>query len=237
MQLSQSDVTFLVAAIQTADKLDINSIIIEPESVRAIDDGRTVLILSNSQSNKTFTQFGTIYINRVSTFVDRWKMMTSTGKSISVDAQMGGPVTGQFVQTLIMRAGRNKVDFRCSNPSTSRIPRQLVGNPGITSKFNEETISMLGSGKTAMATKLATLYLNNGELQFILKDVNSDELVIDTNEEIIYHKPGINFVHKYSLPSLLSAMKGSTSQQLSVNDRGILTVPVNGLDVHIMPLE
>jgi len=234
MNLSPSQTTYISQAAKTAHQLGITSLIIEPGTVRGIDDARTVLLIHNEDVPNM--PFGTICLNRISTFVERANMALSPS-SVTEVMETGGSTP--FAQTVTFKSGRTKIEFRCANPAVCKIPRQIVGEPAVVIESWPDLHKMLTSGKTAMACKDVCFYLNKGQLSVLMKDINSDELKIDSDVDISYC-PGFHnhqFTHTYSLAAVLSVLKLNHTGKFAVNSRGFLTMPVNGLNAHILPLE
>lgn len=237
MKLTAETLNFIQRVVNTADLVKIDSIIIEPNAVRAIDDNHTVFIFHTDDVPDM--EFGSIGLNRTSVFTSRFELgKNMTDFAVEATVEGSDPAT-MYARSLSMKAKGFKVEYRCANPNVIRAPKQLHDEIVYSVRLDPEVVSMLQKGQTAMTTDEVTIIGNEHGVFFEMSDINSDTMtyrfVNEATRTNIDDDEPVNFTHSYALKTILPLFKISPTGQFSVTTQGIMQVVVNGLNVYVMP--
>jgi len=224
MKLDSDTLSFIQTVVHTAGLVDIESIIIDEESVRGLADNNTVVLLEKDIPSLSV---GAIGINRTDVFQQRLDVVSELEK-FAVDAV----VDGEFVRSLTMKAKGTKVDYRCANPTTIRAPRVINDQMSATVQLNPDAVKMLQKGVAAMGAEVVELRSDKNGISFALIDTNQD-----TFEYSFAGAEGNvgEFAHKYPTKTLLALFKHDPENTFEVGAKGTLLVKINGLGVYVLP--
>lgn len=241
MKLSQTSLDYIRNVVSTADLVKIDSIIIEPNRVRGIDENHTVFILH--ETNVPDLEVGSIGINRMGVFTSRFDL----GKSLSdfnVDAIVEGddPKTS-YARSLTMKAKGIKVEYRCANPSVLKAPRIVHDVVKYRIQINPEVLSMMQKGMAAMSTDTVTFIGAKEGVYIEMSDINADKLtylitdVIHTlpSEDGEDDEDEIDFQYSFQLKTLLPLFKTNPIADIFFTvPEGMLKIVVNDLNVYVL---
>ena len=235
MKMDQASLIYIQNVVNTADIAKITNIIIEPGKVRAIDEGRTVVIFQDK--NVPAMPFGAIGINRIDVFSDRFDI-AKTMDDFSVDVTVKGEDTDTpWAQAITFKGKRIKVDYRCANPLTIQAPKTLNDGVKFKIQMNPEALSLMVKGHAAMKADVVTLFGGPDGVFFEMADINADALTYkfaDTFDNISDDND-CEFSHKYQIKTLLPLFKACPTSYFYITTRGMLKVVVNNLDVFVIP--
>lgn len=224
MKLKDSEIDFIQTTVQTAQLVDIDSIIIEPGKVRGVDDNRSVVIFQEGIPDMSF---GSIGLNRVDTFLSRLDVILGAKTQPTIEAQ----IDKDYVRSLIMKTKGTKIDYRCAAPATIQAPTHIHDEIVTDITVPPEAITMLAKGLTAMGnTENLTIISNDKEVRFCLTDINQDEFNHKFSDSIDY-----TFSYKYPVKYVLTLLKKHPDGIFSVGEKGILKFELNGLGLYLMP--
>lgn len=237
MKLSTATLDFIRKVVSTAEIVKIDSIIIEPNRVRAIDDSHTVFICHVDDVPEM--EFGSIGLNRIGVFNSRFDI-GKTLKDFSVEAVVeGSDPDKKYARSLIMKATGVTVEYRCARPDLLRAPKAVNDVETYVIQANPEAIMMLQKGQSAMSTDDVTFVGSDEGVVFEMTDINADKMTyqfadavhrIDDEDEA-----SISFSHSYPLKTILPLLKSDATGFFTLTSQGILKVMVNGLSVYVMP--
>lgn len=247
MKLSSDTLSFIQRVVNTADLVKIESIIIEPNLVRAIDDNHTVFILQTKDVPDM--EFGSIGLNRTNVFTSRFELGKTLADFVVEATVEGKDPSSMFTRALTMTAKGIKVDYRCANPSLIKAPKQLHDTLVYQVQIDPEVVLMMQKGQAAMSSDEIT-FVGTGELHhqgagvpsgvfFEMSDINADKMSYQfangaTRLDDEDDQP-VNFNHAYALKTLLPLFKVNPTGRFSLTTQGILKIVINGLDVYVMP--
>lgn len=236
MKLSSESLSFIQRVVNTADLVKIDSIIIEPKVVRAIDDNHTVFILQTK--NVPTLEFGSIGLNRTNVFTSRFEL-GKTMTDFAVEATVEGKDEAMYVRALTMKAKGIKVDYRCANPNLIKAPKQLHDTLAYQVQIDPEVVLMMQKGQAAMSADEVTFIGNSSGVLFEMSDINADKMnyqfanaAVRLDDE---DDTPIAFIHAYALKTLLPLFKINPTGSFSLTTQGILKIVINDLDVYVMP--
>lgn len=237
MKLSSESLSFIQRVVNTADLVKIESIIIEPNVVRAIDDNHTVFILQTQDVPDM--EFGSIGLNRTNVFTSRFELgKTMTDFAVEATVEGKDPAL-MYARALTMKAKGIKVDYRCANPSLIKAPKQLHDTPAYQVQIDPEVVLMMQKGQAAMSADEITFIGNDTGVFFEMSDINADKMNYSfTNAALRLDDEDdtpVDFVHSYALKTLLPLFKINPTGCFSLTTQGILKIVINGLDVYVMP--
>lgn len=231
MKLQQKDIDFIYNVVRTASIVAIDNIIIEKDLVRAIDENKTVVLWQNE--NIPSMPFGSIGLNRISVFTARYDI-ARTQSNFVMEAVVDKD--SSFARSLTMKAKGIKIDYRCANPTTINAPRQVNDVLKNRVKLNSEAVALLQKGLAAMGAETVSIISNDG-VSFELVDVNNDVFkhTFADEPEPLTNDSDTKFAHRYPAKTLLALFKQNTEGTFDVGQKGILCVPVNNLNIYVLP--
>lgn len=249
MKLSQPTLDYIRNVVSTADMVKIDSIIIEPDRVRGIDENHTVFILQNT--DVPALEVGSIGLNRLNVFTSRFDL----GKSMSdftVDAVVEGddPETS-YARSLTMKAKGVKVEYRCANPGVLKAPRLVHDVVRYRIQLNPEALMMMQKGMAAMSADTVTFVGSSKGVHFEMSDINADKMQYQVTD-VVHVIPlenaddqddddeeddgDFSFSHGYQLKTLLPLFKANPIADIFFTvPEGMLKIVVNDLDVYVLP--
>lgn len=231
MKLSPETLAFIQNVVHTAEMVDIDSIIIDPESVRGLSENNTVVLLEKDVPQ---LEIGSIGLNRTDVFQQRLDVVKELDK-FAIDAVVDEDKG--FVRSLTMKAKGTKVDYRCANPATIRAPRIINDELSARVEITPEAVKMLQKGASAMGAELVEFRSDAEGVSFALVDANSDTFehsFADAASPLSKDSDG-SFTHKYPVKTLLSLFKDGSVTHFDVGAKGTMLVKVNDLGVYVIP--
>jgi len=231
MKLDQETIKFIQGTVKTAQLVNIDSIIIEPDHVRAIDDDKTVVIYQNKDVPSL--PFGSIGLSRLGDFYSRLDI-ARTQDDFHIDAVLSEDEA--WARSLIMKGKGIKIDYRCAKPDTIQAPRTLHDTMKTRVKLNGNAVLLLQKGQAAMSAETVTIISNDG-VSFEIIDVNNDifKHTFADGAEPLTEDDDVRFAFRYPIKTLLALFKKNPDGFFSVGERGILMITINGLDVYVLP--
>jgi len=237
MKLDQSIVDYIFNVVKTAKLVNIDNIIIEPGLVRAMNDGRTVVL--RSAENVPDLPFSSIGITRINDILARYEIVSKID-GFYVEAKTDSD--GEYATQLILKAKRTKVDYRCGDPRTLNAPKQINDVMCHNVELSESVVEMLVKGAAAMGSENVSFISDNDGVVFKLADDNKDifKCEFETRAIPIANAEGKmpssnSFAHSYSVKTLLALFKNHTDVVFSIGQKGIISFPINGLTVYVIP--
>lgn len=231
MKLSNETLTFIQNVVHTAGIVDIDSIIIDPESVRGLAENNTVVLLEKDVPE---LEIGSVGLNRTDVFQQRLGVVKDLD-SFAVDAVMDDEKG--FVRSLTMKAKGTKIDYRCANPTTIRAPRVINDELSARVDVTADAVQMLQKGAAAMGSDLVQFHSDKDGVRFELIDTNNDtfdHLFAEKATPLSKESEGY-FTHKYPVKTLLALFKDDSVDHFSVGSKGTLLVKINDLGVYVLP--
>jgi len=231
MKIDHETITFIQNVVKTAQLVNIDNIIIEPERVRAIDEDKTVVILQTD--NVPDMPFGSIGLSRIPVFQSRLDI-AKTQDNFSLEAVVN---EGEdFTRSLIMKGKGIKIDYRCAKPSSLQGPHRHHDDLVARVKLNAEAVVLLQKGQAAMSADEVTI-ISNDEVSFEIVDVNNDvfkHTFADSAESLI-DDDIVKFAHRYPIKILHALFKQNPEGYFEIGKKGILRITINNLDVYVIP--
>lgn len=236
MKVEPASLAYVQNVVATVTTIGIDSVILEPGRVRAVDEDSTVFLLHTT--GVPDFEFGSIGINRIATFASRLSIAKSIA-DFTIDATVDGPEDAQYVRALTMKAKGTKIDYRCANPATIRAPKGMNDAIKYRVKMQPEAVLHMTKGKDAMGADEVTLIGNTDGASFELVDINGDKLTYKFADDVDLVQPDDTsdpkFSHKYPLKLMLTLFKHNSDSAFHITTRGMLKTSINGLDVYVLP--
>lgn len=232
MKLDAITISYLQTVVKTAKLVNIDSVIIEPNIVRAIADDNSVVILQNKDVPDM--PFGSIGMNRLDTFNSRYELLRTQEKfGVEVDIDEDA----KCVRAIIMKAKGTKIDYRCAKPQTIKAPRQINDTLKHRVKMNGDTVVLLNKAVAAMSGPEHVTLISNEGVSLELSDINNDTFKHTFMENADKLTPDANgkFAHRYFVKTLLPLLKQDSEGHFDVGAKGILAFYVNNLTVYVLP--
>lgn len=237
MDVKASTLQYIEKVIEVADIVGIESIIIEPDRVRATSDGGEVFILHTE--NVPAMPFGSIGIGRTSVFKSRYGVVkslpvtyTATTNTVTLD---GAPV--EFARSIQMTAPKVSIDYRCANPITIKSPKKIIDPVHYTIKVDSEWVDLLNKAQQAMSSDIVDFILSNDKLVFDVKDVNGDAFRYEIGTGIKAEKgAGDEFTYTYHTKVLIPILRKLSDTEVQITSLGLLKAQVSNFNVYLKPV-
>lgn len=227
MKLTKPIVKMLSELMSIASKLGTSSIIIEPGFVRAIDENRSVVVLSEHTLD---LPFASLAISRVDLLAKR--LMIASG---DVDISYEAHESSNQVISLKIKSGRASVDFRCVSAASIKVPKVIAEEFNTTLTMDEEAATNLTKGRSMMGASVATLLYQHNDLLIEICDENSDVFSFNVGTDLVDSERKY-FAYRYDISKLSTILTGSKQTPILIGDnRGILKTTVNGFTVYLLP--
>jgi len=235
MDLSQKDIDYINMVVDTAQALGLESVLIEPDMVRAISEERTIIL--HQTENIEQISVGTICLTRFNLYKARYNLAQSV-KDFKIVASVTND-DDQWVRFLKFKGKGLNIDFRCAEPSQILVPKQINFSALALIKFDDTLLPTLQKGVAAMGSDLITILNNKDGVSFELSDVNSDTLKYIFSSDIsnVSEDPGelTGFAYRYPIKLILSLLKENNDSEMEIDHRGIMRMKINGLSVYLIP--
>lgn len=226
---------YVLNAIKVAQLVNIDSVIIEQNCVRGIDENRTVFILETDNVGKF--ELGDIALSRTNDLTARYDI-AKTQKDFTVLADIVQSDDTNFVRSLLLKAKGIKIDYRCCNPNTITAPKQYNDQLAVEINVNSDAVLLLQKGIAAMGgCEHVTVQSDDSKVSFKLNDVNKDvfEHTFTEQVKLLNDDADINFKHKYSAKALMALLKHNPEGSFSISSKGLLRFPINQIHVFLLP--
>lgn len=228
MKLNEQDIKFIEKTTKTAKIIGIDSVIIEPERIRAIDEERSVFILHKQDiPNLTFDSIG---INRTDLLLSRLEIAREGSNfygECKIDESSG------YVRKLTFGSKGTKVDYLCANPSSIKAPKNINDQNAFKFKIDSDAINMMQKGLAAMGSENVT-FIYNDKVFFEMVDINNDVFSYDISDHCECIGEEEKFAFKFPAKKLLSLLKNYSDEQIWITEQGIMNIKVNDIDVFIL---
>lgn len=236
MQVDKPTLQYLENLVSTAGMFGIDSMIIEPGRVRGLhEDGTSAILHTDNVPDLDFKSVG---LNRVGLFSSRYNMAKGSD-DFTVDVTPNDKDDPQFARALTMKAKGFKVDYRCANPATIRAVKAFAGDyPKYKARMHPEAVVYMIKGTSAMQVDEATIFGSQQRVGLKMIDINGDELeyIFGENVDLLQgDEKEFSFSHRYPVKLLQTMFKGHSDSNFIITHRGLLRMPVNGLDVYVFP--
>ena len=231
MKLDQATVDYVLNVVKTAKMVGIENIIIEPDLVRAMDKDNTTVLYQDE--NVPALPFESIGITRVNDLLSRYEI-AKTQPNLTIEAVVREG--DDFAFSLTLKSKGVKIDYRCNSPAKIRAPRQVNDEMKFKVDLTGEAVLLLQKGQAAMGSEMVSVISNDG-VSFELADVGNDvfQHTFAPDAEPLTEDKNTKFGYRYPAKTLLALFKNDPDGSFSVGAKGILKVPVNGLNVFVLP--
>lgn len=232
MKLEPSLINYIKTVVKTASSIGIDGIIIEQTVVRAMDEDKTVVMCQTDNIPKL--PFDSLGINRINVFTDRLALVENQDNFEVVPVKSN---KDDQVISLNMKALGIKVDYRCANIATISAPKQVNDTIKFRIPLNNEAVTLLARGQTAMGADIVTILSNTDGVAFELVDTNGDVFsnVFTKAAESVGPATSTDFVGRYPVKTLLSLFKQNPNGCFYIGQKGTLKITVNDLDIYVLP--
>lgn len=240
MKLEEEIVNYIFNVVKTADIIGIESIIIEPEMVRSMNDSRTVGLWTDKDVPDM--PFGSIGITRLHDLKTRFSIIEDLKEfNIEVTPDDNGEYAKQLVLSSKASGKRLKIDYRCGDPRRITAPKVLNDIDCFGVQLTPDAVSLYQKGLTAMGATDVSIVSNDG-VSFVFSDIANDiynhtfadtvELIPNSEGEV---ESSTKFAHRYPAKTLLSLFKNNQEAKFTVCKRGMIKFPLNELTVFVLP--
>lgn len=237
MNIDAISLQYVQTVIKTAQLADMDNVIIEPDCVRAINLARNAVIIHTE--NVPSMPFGSIGLTRLHQYESRVNLITSLG-DVAVEATTDtSPSNGQqFVRSLTFKNRKAKVEYRCANPTTMKLPRNIPDEFCFPVRITPEMIRILKQCKDAM--KASTFFLTGDQtngINLIVQNENGDTFTYQVSDLFDSLNDETSFKFMYETKLAVGLLEASPNASCVISKRGVWRLPINGLTTYIIPLK
>jgi len=232
MKLDKNTITYIEKVVDTAKLVGIDSVIIEPNLVRAIDSDNTVVLYQNVGVPEM--PFGAIGLNRLNIFTARYDIAkTQDGFTIEAEVDDGS----SYARSIIMKAKGMKIDYRAANPLAIKAPKQINDTGKYRVSLTAEAVMFLQKAQTAFKeAEMVSLISDGKQVSFELCDVNNDVFKYTFAETIEVLTGGDGkFAYRYPTKILLPLFKHNPLGQFEIGAKGMMSFSLNDLKAYVLP--
>jgi hypothetical protein len=234
MKLDKNIISYIQTVVETSRLIGIDSVIIEPNFVRAWDDAKTVVLFQDKDVPDM--PFGSIGLNRLNIFTARYDI-AKIQDNFTIEAEVDDG--NSFARSLIMKAKGMKIDYRAANPLAIKAPKQIHDAAKYRIQLTPEAVLYLQKAQSAFKEAERVSFISDGkQVSLELCDVNNDvfKYIFAENVECLTGGDG-KFAFRYSIKSLLPLLKHNSQGHFTIGAKGIMVFPLNNLTVHVLPQE
>lgn len=232
MKLSKNITDFIRNAAKVAKIAGIESLAIEQNIVRGMDENKTVVICDNNVPELPFNGIG---IGRIDTFVTRYSLIENRD-DITTEAAIDS--NNQQVIQLTFNTKNIKVEYRCADTTKIKAPKQIKDIMTSIFLLPEDTIETLVKAQTAMGDEKITIVSDKRGTCFELVDRTSNDVfsfVFAEQAKSLNEDDVEEFVHRYPAKTLIQLLKQNSNQTIEVSSKGILKLTINNLNIYVIP--
>lgn len=238
MKLTASAIKQLDTLLQTVALVNIDKLIISKDSIRGIDEKKSVVIITD----QNVPDFGdlSVGLNRLSTLASRLNLVKADS-ACGVEAVEASK--NSEVSHLQLTSSSSKVQCRCASvESVKGVPKAINDKTAWTVSVPAGTVPVVLQAASAMGAENAILVAKEDGVTFEFVDSNQDVFSTKFAESAQGEDgAGKSFVFNYPvksfLPLLKAASAGNADVPLLVGERGILSITVNGYTFMVLPSE
>lgn len=240
MKLDAPLVSYLQNILAIANQLKLDSIIVEPNLVRGVDEKITIFVVQDQ--NLPNIDVPAIGLVRLPLLMSRIGVVKTSNKfDIDATCHMNNEGKPAFVRTLTMKGEHSKVEYRCHNPDLIKSPRGSKQPSIYSCRMTEDAYQTMLKGQAAMKTDEVAFVGTKDGVFIEMVDSDGDKLTYNLADKvnIISTEEGIseNFNHKYPIRHILSVFKMAPTAEFFISDRGILKMSTNDISVYILHKE
>lgn len=233
MKLTTDEIQLIRNVVQSCNIIGVESVVIDKDSIRGINEDRTALILDKTERT---TQFDAIGLSRIKSLTARI-MNAGTNNDLVIDALCDE----NTVKDLTLKGKNVTVQYKCAgNHSTIKAPKDVKDAPYVILTLAEEVIPELASAVSVMRGDNLLVSYSNEKLQFIVHDDTGDAYTVDlpsATVELLDPEADSDFIFKYPADLVLSVLKQAADKTFSVVlcKKGTMISVVNDLNIYVLP--
>lgn len=232
MKLDTKTIDYIQNVIKVCKLVNIESIIIDSQSVRGMNPEKTQLIIHPHTITLPFKSIGLTRLATLQTRLDA--VQDLEGYFIEANEKEGK----DFIFSLTLGAKKTKIQYRCADPL--RIDAKQKSNDIALYKITltEQLVDMIKKATSAMSADRITILNNQDGTFFEMADVNNDIFSQEFSQktEILDEGTEPFFVYKYPIKLLLSAFKDDPNNTFYIGRTGIMQIKISGITTFILPI-
>lgn len=234
-KLDKKSQTNLESILQLCSSVGIDSILIDEESVRGVNEEKSCVIIS--KDNIPTLNGNKIGLSRIGVLLARINLLKSDSNAY-IEATKNEK--SEITQLDIIATGA-KVQFRCTSTVLIKAPKSVNDSPHWLITVPENQIDLLVNGVRTMGAKKILLTKNGSKCNIECADVSQDTFSISLNTDVkwVCEDPNTeetNFVYYYPTDVLLPVIKQLSGKdiELTIGENGTLTTKINSHPITII---
>lgn len=235
MKLSAQDTTNLMNILSTCAIGDIQSVIVEDNFVRGINESKTCVIISDFNVPKFPQKIG---LSRLSSLKQRLDLFLNKS-DIVIDAKESD--RGE-INSLDISAGKNKVQFRCTSSMLIKAPKFINDEAAVRVFVEKDELKMILNAIKVMGGKKVLIAIKKDcSVSFQISDATNDNFssAINTPAERISKEDMDSVAHYYPADVFFAIFKNQAEEfdaiVFDVGAVGTIKVRLNGHQLTILP--
>lgn len=239
MNLSSESAAIFDQLLATAQLADINKMIIAEGQIRAIDEKKQVVIITNT--NVPDFNGLSVGLNRIPALVQRVNALKKLENFVlDVKASDKNPTE---VEMITVNAKKSKAQFRCASPEFIKgVPKGINDVWKYKIPVVADAVALLQQGIGMMSASTVKIVGEGGTVKFEVADGTRDvfshefgEVVLGADDEPVAD----TFTYEYPSKVFLSLMKRATADGatlMTIGEKGICQLTVNTFPVMVLPI-
>lgn len=241
IKLSDDTKEILSYAIKYCDLVDIKTLMVDKEGLRAKQDEKAVYLIEPGDFD--FLEFDTFYTNRVQSLASKIEMFEKSKIDYTIHADLK---TLQDDTTIVFKlkisGNRTKVNFGTSIVTEKGLPKRIKDPEYYSFTLNTEDLKVLKDGISAMGAKEFKLYTTEeNSIDCEITDMEKDVLTQNISDSFnkLHEDSEDSFEVKYNFkilsPLLNEAAKDKDKIKIKITRKGIMALKISGLSMYIFP--
>lgn len=221
--------------IKTANLLGIESVIIEPDKIRGLDEKKTAVILHN---HSLPVKFQAMAISRLSLLQSR---LTLTDDTVSVNVTEDERNPG-IISRLDIKAKKYKVDFRTANPTTVKAPKALKSEVALCSfTLTDNDVKLINNASNSMPqrTETGTISLmidpKTSTIKAVLTDTTGDDFEMELDSKLVNNTLEKPLLINYPLKQFITVIKNNNKQFDLLENNNMIRTYINDITIILLP--
>ncbi len=236
MKLSKENVQSILNALEIAQLVNIDQILLTPDSIGGVAADMSAVV--RGMIDNSFLGEYDVGINRPNILLSRANLCINDTK-FSAECEVDD--ANKMIARITFKSSSTKVEYRCGNPDSISIANNITNQPKMFVTLTDELIDHLQKGQSAMGSEIVRIGIDHtgtGYLEFA--DLNKDLCTMDILVSYANHEEdeGSSISFNYSCKLLTSVLKKAlknNTEQIMIGTRGLMEITINDITIILTP--
>lgn len=234
------ETTDVIKRIVEAGKIfNLEVFVVDSEGIRAKSDSAYIFL--SEKKALPFLEFDSLCVKKISEFNSRLNLVDKVGGDDGYDIQVSKlkemDSGDKIVYKLLLMARGTAVEVGCADGSRYKLPWGVDDDKIVTFPLNQDNITVITGFSRIVQNKNRTINIKSvgGIIVASASDTTGDTATHVISETPTFHNGTKDFSFMFNVMNLLPMMRGKSTVEFTLTDRGILMTEVNGINVMIFP--